>query len=526
MQPVFDAARMREADRRTIEDVGLPGVVLMENAGAAVASVVRERFCGARRLVVLCGKGNNGGDGFVAARRLLDLAPTVALLGRREEVRGDALLHLRAFERSGGLVEEIADEQVWEGFRGHLGRADLLVDALVGTGLQRPPEGLVALAIRGIRDAAVGQGVPVVAIDLPSGLPSDGGGVGWETVPASMTVTFAALKHGLVESPACESAGEVIVAPIGIPASVLHAVGTSTFVVEEQDAARAFPARRAAAHKGDFGHVLVVAGSMGKTGAAVLAALGALRSGAGLVTVATPAPALPSVAGGAAEIMTEPLPVDGDGHLGEAAVEPVLALCEARDALVLGPGLGQAASTFDFVRQVVRVCPVPLVLDADGLNALAAEPPRRQSGLSLVRRDVPVVLTPHPGEAARLLDTTSRDVQAGRRRAAIELAAAAGSVVLLKGHRSVAASPDGRAAVCREGNPGMATGGSGDVLSGVLGALVARGTEAWHAACAGAFVHGRAGDIAARTQGLESLVAGDIVAALPAAIVSVAHDHS
>jgi ADP-dependent NAD(P)H-hydrate dehydratase / NAD(P)H-hydrate epimerase len=526
MQPVLDAARMREADRRTIEEIGLPGVVLMENAGAAVASAVRERFAHENRLVVLCGKGNNGGDGFVAARRLLDLAPTVALFARRDEVRGDALIHLGAFERSGGVVQEVADEKAWATFRAQVERAGLLIDALVGTGLQRPAEGLLALAIRDIREVVFARGLRVIAVDLPSGLPSDGGGAGWDVVPAALTVTFAAWKPGLVESPACESAGEVIVAPIGIPASVIDAVGTATFVIEAADAARSFPRRRAAAHKGEFGHVLVVAGSVGKSGAAVLAALGALRAGAGLVTVATPAPALPSVAAGAAEVMTEPLPVDDAGQLGEAAVQTALGLCAGKDALVLGPGLGQAPSTFDFVRRLVRACPVPLVLDADGLNALAADRPGGAHRLDLLRRNVPTVLTPHPGEAARLLGSTSPEVQADRRRSALSLAKSARHIVLLKGHRSIVASPDGRAATALVGNPGMATGGSGDVLAGVLGALLARGSEAWQAGCAGAFVHGRAGDLAAETRGQESMIAGDLVSALPRAILSVARHHS
>src|SRR2546425_1239760 len=396
MIPVVNAAEMRDADRRTIQEIGLPGAVRMESAGAAVARAIGERFPGARRPVVLCGKGNNGGDGFVVARHLRELKPSVFLLGLRAEVRGDALLHLGVFERSGGTVHELADEAAWVAARPAVFGGDLLVDALLGTGLKQEPSGLVGQAIRDLAQP-----------------------------------------------------------------------------------------REPGAHKGTFGHVLAIAGSVGKPGAAVLAATAALRTGAGLVTVATPAPALPIVAAARAELMTEPLPVDASGALDAAAVTRALALAKDRDAVVIGPGLGQEAVTRAFVREVVRRCTTPLLVDADGLNALA--PSAREKGdTDALRRSAPTVVTPHPGEMARLVSSSASEVQRRRLETARALAMETGAVVLLKGQRTIVARADGRAAVNPTGNPGMATGGTGDGLSGVIGALLARGCDAWTASTAGA----------------------------------------
>jgi len=514
--PVVTAAEMQDADRRTIEEIGLPGSVLMENAGAAVATVVRERYPGTRRPVILCGKGNNGGDGFVAARRLLDLAPTTLLLGRRDEVRGDARTHLTACERSGGVVAEVRDAAAWREARGRVRAADLIVDALLGTGLRQEPMGLVAEAIAEIARAAE-AGTPVVAVDLPSGLPSDSGDVRWATVQASVTVTFAAPKHGHVLPPACDRVGQLRVADIGIPRVVLEGSGPRLFLLEAGDAARAFPERALASHKGTYGHLLIVAGSVGKTGAAILAALGALRSGVGLVTVATPANALPLVAAGRAEAMTEPLPVLPSGDLAAGALERALALAAARDAAVIG--LGQEPGTRGFIREFVRRCPVPVLVDADGLNALA--PSDREPGaLEALRREVSTVVTPHPGEMARLAGLPPAEVQGRRLETARRMAGETGALVVLKGQRTLVCRPDGVAAVNPTGNPGMATGGAGDVLAGVVGALLAR-HEPWTAATAGVYVHGLAGDRAAAAAGPESLLAGDLANALPDAIRAV-----
>jgi len=515
--PVLTADEMRRADRRTIDEVGLPGPVLMENAGAAVAQIVAERFPAARHVVVLCGRGNNGGDGFVVARRLGARARAF-LLGGRDAVRGDARTHLLACERSGGRVSVVESEAEWAEARARLEEADLVVDAVLGTGLRSAPTGLAAEAVAAI-EGRFEAGIPVLAVDLPSGVPSDGGFAPWPAARATVTVTFAAPKRGHVLPPACHHVGELVVADVGIPPESLAAANPALFLLEDEDAAWAFPLRRREAHKGDFGHVLVVAGSVGKTGAAVLAAGGALRAGAGLVTVATPEPCLPVVAAARPEAMTEPLPATAGGGLDEASLPRLLDLAGQRDAVVLGPGIGQDPGTRALVRAFVRACPVPLVVDADGLNALAAAR-GEEAALGALRRHAPTVLTPHPGETARLVGRPTAEIQRDRPAAAAALARETQTIVVLKGERTLVAEPSGRAAVAGTGNPGMATGGTGDVLAGVVGSLLAR-HGALLSATAAVVVHGRAGDLAARQRGEEGLTAGDVVEALPAAIESI-----
>lgn len=510
MLPVLSAEEMRAADRRTIAG-GVPGAVLMEHAGAAVAREIEARYSAAGRIVVLCGKGNNGGDGFVAARRLVARQPQVLLLGETSEVGGDAGAQLRALRTAGVRVEEIRSVREWRARRAEVLGADLVVDALLGTGLREAARGLTG---RVIRDLARREG-PVLAVDLPSGVSSDSGRVPGPAVRADVSVTFAALKCGHVLPPADRLCGEVVVADIGIPRRLLE--GARVGVSEVADAAVAWGRRARDAHKGSFGHLLVIAGSRGKTGAAVLAGSAALRAGAGLVTVATPAPSLVRVAAGRAELMTEPLAATAAGTLSRRGLSAALRLAEGREAVVLGPGIGQDAGTMAFVAGFAEACRRPLVVDADGLNALAAQ--RRQAGLRLLHaRRGATLLTPHPGEAARLLGITTREVQQERLECARRLAAACDAVVVLEGYRTVVAAPDGRAAINPTGNPGLATAGSGDVLSGVVGALLARGRDAFGAALAAVYVHGLAADRLAAERGEEGLLAGDVVDALPGAI--------
>jgi NAD(P)H-hydrate epimerase len=518
MKPLLGAEEMREADRRTIEEVGLPGLVLMENAGGAVARVIEERYPRARRPLVLCGRGNNGGDGFVAARRLLAREPEVVLLGTRDEVKGDAAVHLRVFERSGGRVDEVADEEAFARVRERASAPPLVVDAILGTGMRDKPGGLLAAAIEQVAAWAL-AGSPVVAVDIPSGLRADSAVFEAPCALASVTVTFGAAKPALVLPPACDRVGELVVADIGIPARVLGEVAPRLFLLEPADAARCYPPRPAWAHKGSFGHVLVIAGSTGKSGAAILTALGALRAGAGLATVGTPAAALPLVAAARPEIMTEPLADGLGGVLSAQALKRALALARDRDVVVLGPGLGQDAGTREFVRTFVPQCPAPLVVDADGLNALtAAGAPT--GPLELIKRPLPTIVTPHPGEMARLASLDTSVVLKRRLETAREFAEASGAVVVLKGQRTLVAEKGGRAAVNPTGNPGMATGGAGDVLAGVIGALFCR-QDAWTAATAGAYLHGLAGDRAVLSRGEAGAVAGDILEALPEAILAL-----
>jgi NAD(P)H-hydrate epimerase len=433
-------------------------------------------------------------------------------------VRGDARLHMGVLERSGGAIVEVPDEAAWAKVRERILAADVVVDAILGTGLHQAPSGIAGRAVSELSGASAPA---VLAVDVPSGVPSDSGEVAWESVRAALTVTFAAPKYGHLLPPACDRVGRLIVADIGIPRSFLS--NASVWLLEPADAGSAWGTREPGSHKGSYGHVLVIAGSTGKTGAAVLTGTAALRAGAGLVTVATPAPALPLVAGARAELMTEPLPAGPTGAVNAEAVERALALAASRDAVVLGPGLSQEPGTREFVREVVRRCPVPLLVDADGLNALAASTrPAVEAAVSALRRSAPTVVTPHPGEMARLAGSSTAEVQRRRLETARSFALQTGAVVVLKGHRTVVADPDGRAAINPTGNPGMATGGTGDVLAGVIGALLARGREAWTAAAAGVYAHGLAGDVAASRRGPESLLAGDVVAALSRAIRSLA----
>jgi NAD(P)H-hydrate epimerase len=510
--PVLTADEMRRADRHAIERVGLPGALLMENAGAAVARLVAERFPHARDVVVLCGRGMNGGDGFVIARRLGSIAEAL-LLARKDEVAGDARLHLEACQRSGGRIREVPDVEAWRAVERRVAEADVAIDAVLGTGLRKAPTGLAALAVDALRERHA-HGRPVVAVDLPSGVSADSGILEWKTARAALTVTFAAAKRGHVLPPACHEMGELVIADIGIPPASMDTAQPTLFLLEDADAAAAFPWRERGAHKGAFGHLLIVAGSLGKTGAAVLAATGALRSGVGLVTIATPAPCLPIVAAARPEPMTEPLAVTGAGGLDPAGLARLVALAAERDAVVIGPGLGQDPGTRELVRAFVAACPVPLVIDADGLNALAANGREARASLG---REAPTILTPHPGEMARLLGRTTAEVQGDRLAAATSLARQTGAIVVLKGQRTLVAEPSGRATVVACGNPGMATGGTGDVLAGVAGSLLAR-HGALLAATAAAFVHGRAGDLAAERWGEEGMTAGDLAEALPAAI--------
>ena len=445
----------------------------------------------------------------MVARHLGERAPAVLLLGRRADVKGDAAEQLANLDQAGLAVHEVTDRESWVRFREQVLSADVLVDALLGTGLRSAPEGLMAEILADLAGPTAAGQPPLVAVDIVSGLSSDHGAAPERSPRATLTVAFGAPKLGHVLPPACELTGELVIADIGIPEDVIAAVGPTLWLLEDADAARAYPARPGSAHKGDFGHVLAVAGSLGKSGAAVLCGTAALRAGAGLVTVATPEAAQPIVAAARPELMTEPLRREG-------ALRRSLELAGRCDAAVIGPGWGSEGAAAETARAFVARCPIPLVVDADALNVYAP-----LASHAWPRRTAAMVLTPHPGEMARLLGVTVASVQADRLRAARELAEDTGATVVLKGQRTVVAEPGGRAAVNPTGNAGMAKGGTGDVLAGVIAALLARGCDAWTAACAGVFVHGRAGDRAAARLGQESMLAGDLVEALGEAIGSL-----
>ena len=496
------ASEMRAIDRAAIEGEGIPGLELMERAGAAMASAARACLGFRGRALALCGAGNNGGDGYVAARllRAEGFDARAFALASRQDLRGDALSARQAAESAGVPVLEVKEAGNVEA-----GPGDVLIDALLGTGLGRAPEGAYAQIIE--RMAVLrARGAKVVAVDVPSGLSADTGSALGPCVRADLTVTFAFRKRGLVLHPGPEYAGEVVLADIGIPTRAAARVPVLCELLTEEEAAALVPPRPPQAHKGDAGRVLVVAGSMGKTGAAHLALAGALRGGAGLVTLAARPEVLPFALAGLPEAMSVPLP--GSGPLGDRDLEPLLAAAHWADAIVAGPGIPRGPGTGELLRNFLERAGIPSVLDADALNALAEE-----SWLDTGVR-VKTILTPHPGEMARLARVSIGKVQADRIGLAAERARTWGCVVVLKGARTVVASPEAPPWVIPTGNQGMATGGTGDVLAGLAGALIASHLTPFDAARAAAFVHGMAGDIAARRHGQRGLIASDVASAL------------
>jgi len=529
---LFTAAEMREADRRTTEEYGIPGIVLMENAGQAVARAVQEVLDrNADAFVrIFAGRGNNGGDGLVAARYLHARGADVVvlLLCAGEELHGDAAANYAAAKAQGvEIIEQPSPEDLEEA----AAEADVVVDAILGTGLSGEVRDLPLAAIQAINR---GDG-HVVAVDIPSGISSDTGAVLGDCVHADVTVTFGAAKVGLYTFPGRTYAGEVRVADIGIPAEVLAEAGGDTYLTTPELAANCLPRRSPVAHKGTYGRVLVVGGSVGMTGAAAMAAEAALRGGAGLVYLACPESLNDILEVKLTEVITRPLPETADRTLGREALAPLQEMLDGISCVVLGPGLSTHRETQQLVWDLVREITCPLVVDADGLNALAADPSRpvalghTGAVLTSSTADTAAVLTPHPGEMARLLGWSVEEVQADRLAAARRAAQMWQAVVVLKGPGTVIAGPAGTAWINPTGNEGMATAGSGDVLSGLTGALLGGGIEvryprgqfrfrAEEAAVAAAFYHGRAGDLAARELGTRGMIAGDILRHVPAAL--------
>jgi NAD(P)H-hydrate epimerase len=507
--PLVGAARMRALDRHTIETLGVPGELLMESAGRAVAEAALALREAGAPVAVLCGAGNNGGDGLVAARHLhlLGVPVRAALLVEGSKLRGDAAANWRR-AREAGVAFETG--------RWRAPSAGVVVDAVFGTGLARDVEGPAADAIRKLnaaRAARVGE-LRVLAVDVPSGLDADTGQERGVCVQADVTVTLGLPKLGLALEPGRSRAGRIQVARIGI-ADEAPGVTHDAWLWTRAGAAARLPARPAAGHKGTFGHALIVAGSEGKTGAAVLAALGAARIGAGLVTVGCAAGLNDILEIKLTEAMTAPLP-DTPGRALAAGAEPaILALAAGRDAVGLGPGIGRDPETLGLVRALAKRIEQPLALDADAIVAFAGEP-----GLLKGRR-APTVLTPHPGEAAALLGCTAAEINADRPAAARRLAAETGAVTLLKGAATVAATPDGHLVVNPTGGPALATGGTGDVLLGMLTGLLAQGVRAADAAALAAWLHGAAADAWTRRHGSAGLLAGELAEALPEVLAAL-----
>ena len=509
---VLNSRQMRDADRRTIEDVGIPSIVLMENAGRQVVAAMESTFesLAAMSVAVLCGRGNNGGDGFVVSRTLIerDIDVSVYLFAASADVRGDARINLDVLRNLGVDVVEIADAAAWELHGREVLAADVIVDALVGTGLSAPLAGLYETVIADVNASPR----PVVSVDLPSGLSADDHTVNGPAIDASLTVTLGAPKLPLVLPPGEALAGTLVIADIGIPAGVIEDVEGPWVEILTKEAMRQLVQPRAQdSHKGDYGRVLIVAGSPGKSGAAVLAGIAALRSGAGLVTVATPASQVPLVAAGSSECMTLALPEDSDGFVRPDAIDLIVEF--NADVIAIGPGLGRTAGVRTLVQAVAERTGVPLILDADAIVSFAGEPDR------LVGRDgVDLIITPHPGEMAALIGLSTADVQAHRLAVARDFAATHGLNVVLKGHRTIVATPEGRSFINLTGNAGMATAGAGDVLTGALAAWAGQLLDAEAACKLAVYLHGLAGDLAEADEGEVGMIAGDILARLGEAV--------
>jgi NAD(P)H-hydrate epimerase len=491
--PLFDGPAVRGADQTAAKTLSLPSVILMERAGLAATQEILARYGQLGRVVVVVGKGNNGGDGMVVARHLDDAGWEVEVMAPRggRPVTGDGRTMADVARRMGIRVAPLDAPRL-------AGYAGVVVDALLGTGARGAPQGAVRSAVRAIRSAAG----PVVSLDVPSGVDADTGRVAGDAVQADLTVTFHADKVGLHVEPGRSIAGEVVVADIGIPAVIR--MEPAAWLVGA-GAAAAVPAKSTAGEKYGAGAVLVVAGSPGLIGAGCLAARATLRAGAGLAVAGVPQTVRPEVAAHLLEVMTAGIPDDG-GAFGPASVQGVLAEARRVGSVALGPGLGRAAVTTGFVRDLLQRLKLPVVVDADGLWHLGERP------VWLAGRGAPTILTPHAGEAARLLGVDRRDVERDRLSSATELAGTTGAVIVLKGPGTITAAPGGPIAVNATGGPELSSAGTGDVLTGIVAAFLAKGMEPFAAAAVGAAVHGAASDRARRGDGT---IAGDVIETLP-----------
>ncbi len=507
MDYIVSAIEMRELDRQTINHLAVPGRVLMEVAGRAVAEVCRQGLEEPGRIAVACGTGNNGGDGFVVARALLAHGHEIRtfIFGERNHIKEDARSALDSLEKlSAECIAEVGDAKaLWE-FSAFVDSADVVIDALLGTGLNKDVSGIIGEAIDVINDCHC----PVVAVDIPSGVDSDTGAEMGRAVQATATVTFAFAKRGHYLYPGADLRGQLSIVDIGIPLELAEKLGVVGRVVESDDGANLMPARRGETHKGNYGHVVILAGSRETPGAAILALQGALRAGSGLVSWAADEATVATAPERPAEVMLRMR------RAGEAVDAWAARVVDGATALVLGPGLSTETARAEELAAILEASEVPLCVDADGLNFLAAQPELWK------KVKAPLVITPHPKEMARLTDSSVDDVQKDRFAAAGQLAMTRSCVVVLKGAGTVVAESDGAVAVIAAGNPGMATGGTGDVLAGVIGGFLAQGYDPAQAALAGTLLHSVAGDEAVKAHGHAGLRASDLVDAMGGVLAS------
>ncbi len=510
--PLVTAAQMQALDRRTIQEAKVPGTTLMERAGKGVVQVLEQELgpSSGKNIVVFCGKGNNGGDGLVIARLLSRNRAKihVVLLANPKELTQDSRYMYRRLIKSAKSVT-IHPEPSEKTIHAVTTKADIIIDALLGAGLSTPVRESYCRAIQIMNTSEA----PTIAVDLPSGIHSDSGAAMGTAVNAQTTVTFGVPKIGLYLGDAIDHAGTITTVDIGIPQSYVDELQSPFHLLTPDYSAMLLPKRTRNSHKGTYGHAGIIAGSPGKTGAAVLAARATLRSGAGLVTIATPQSAQASLDAKLLEAMTYALPETNTNTLGHSALSPIIEFAKDRDAIAIGPGLGVKTGTGKLIRQLLPQLRQHCVIDADGLNALAGHDHILRSC-----HKMPVV-TPHPGEMARLMKKASaKTINRNRLTFSLQFAKQCKTIVVLKGARTIIAEPDGHAAICTTGNSGMASAGMGDALTGIIVSLLAQGLTPWNSACAGVCLHGIAGDIAANTLGQAGMIASDLIEHLPYAI--------
>lgn len=503
------AKEMQNIDQTAIQTFGIPGSVLMENAGRGATRVLIEQLrpFKNKKVGIAAGGGNNGGDGFVIARYLYEkgIETTVFLLSTKEKIKGDAKLNLNLVEKLPIPIIEIPDLEAFNNNKSQMAHQTIWVDAIFGTGLNSDIRGHYKDIIDYLNDT----GKPVFSVDIPSGLNSNTGQICGTCINADITATFAFAKTGHILYPGATCTGKLEIIDIGIPRHIADAINPNHFLITKEYLNKTYIPRSVEAHKGNTGHLLVIAGAPGKTGAAAMAANAALRTGTGLVTLACPESLTATLETLSLEVMTSPLAETKNGTLSDASFDAIMSLIPGKKCIAIGPGIGTDPQTQKLVKKIITNCPVPIVIDADGLNCLADD------ANILTNLKIPILLTPHPGEMARLTDTTTTSIQKNRIQCAREFATKHDVHLVLKGARTIIAGPDGKIYINPTGNPGMASAGMGDILTGIISGLIAQGFSAEVAAITGVFIHGAAADELAETVGRVGYTASDILYEIP-----------
>jgi hydroxyethylthiazole kinase-like uncharacterized protein yjeF len=505
------AEQMQHLDHKAIEIYGIPGVVLMENAGRGAAEVILKTFPGLERnsVAVVAGKGNNGGDGFVIARYLLNAGVSVKvfLLTDPKVLQGDAQINYQIFLRMKGEVLPVPSYKDFQNVKRHLEKCGLLIDGIFGTGLDAEVRGYY----REVIDHLNTLHKPVVAIDIPSGLDANTGKPFGVAIRATLTLTFGLPKVGLLIPPGTDYVGDLKIIDISLPRKLIEEENVKTHLLEKEEILKGLASpRRLDSHKGDYGHVLVLAGSVGKTGAAAMACEAALRMGAGLVTLGIPKSLNAIMEVKLTEVMTEPLPETPKQTLSLKAFNAIVRLCEDKKAIIIGPGIGTFKETQALVLKLIKVLNLPIILDADGITALSTQIK------TFTPTQGPLILTPHPGEMGRLTGLTSKQVLDDRMGISRIFSQAHQTYLVLKGYRTLIVTPQGEIFINPTGNPGMASGGTGDVLTGMIGGLICQGFGILPSLQMAVFLHGLAGDRVSAEKGERSLVATDLIDRIPA----------